>query len=421
MSAVRNSYFAYLFDLTAQALWAFNDNKLRTVLSVLGVAIGIAAVVVIGTVSEGGRITIFSELETFGLRSIWVMHQRKNADPNKAVVKGTGMDNKDLELIEKGRCCQSVKRITPIVKNSARQPLIRVGGKYGNADLIGVGEQYLYISNDDLEQGRMLNERDLEKRRNSAIIGVEIAQDLFGTTQALGREININAQSFKVIGVLSKKSRDFLASIGSSGGQNANTRILIPYSKYQQMLGLKDEISWFQAEAVDIALAQEAVDEVIGFLKKRHDGKYQYRGETMAQYIGTANRILNGVSLIGIIAASVSLLVGGLGIMNIMSTSVLERTREIGLRKAAGATELEILYQFILEAVVISVIGGMFGLVLGVAASAIVSLVAGFPITSSWLIVIIGMVVSIGVGLMSGYIPALRASKMQPVVALRYE
>lgn len=421
LPVAKNSLFAHLFDLSTQALWAFNDNRLRTFLSVIGVAIGISAVVVIATISTGGRIKIFAELETFGLRTIWVSRERTSVDPNKTVAPGTGIDNTDLNQIKHGLCCNLVRKLSPIVKLSGRPPIIRVGQNYSNADLLGVNQDYLAINNDDLDQGRMLNVRDIQRHRYVAIIGVEILKELFPNASVLGKEITISGHSFKVVGILRKKSRDFLASIGSAGGQDANTRILIPYTRYQQMLGMKDQVTYLQAEATEVKAAQGAVSQLIDFLKKRHKGRYQYKGSTMSQYIHTANKILQGVSLIGIVAASVSLLVGGLGIMNIMSTSVIERTREIGLRKAAGATEWEIRYQFIFEAIVISLTGGLIGLVMGVIASTVVSVVIGFPITTSWIVVLIGTFISISVGFLSGYIPAGKAARKEPATALRYE
>ena len=176
-----------------------------------------------------------------------------------------------------------------------------------------------------------------------------------------------------------------------------------------------------QAEAVDVSKADAAVDELIQVLEREHNHRYAYKSTTMAQYIKVSDRILQGVSLIGIIAASISLFVGGLGIMNIVSTSVQERTREIGLRKAVGANQRSILFQFLMESVIISSSGGLFGLILGVGGSVILALVTGFPLMPSWPVVVLALVTSILVGLLSGYLPARRAAHLRPVLALRYE
>jgi putative ABC transport system permease protein len=176
-----------------------------------------------------------------------------------------------------------------------------------------------------------------------------------------------------------------------------------------------------QAEATSIADADAAVSQIKRILERRHGDRFSYKSETLAQYIHTTDNILKWVTFIGVVAASVSLFVGGMGIMNIMSTSVLERTREIGIRKALGAGRREILIQFLLEAILISAMGGVLGLILGVAAGYALALYAGIPLEPSWPMVLVALFVSVGVGLVSGYYPALRAAKLKPVEALRFE
>lgn len=415
------SHVSYFSDLILQAVWALKDNRLRAMLSVMGIAIGITAVMVVGTISKGGREAVFAELQTFGLRSIWVMRDRRVKDPIRVVREGTGVDEGDYQAIRSG-CCPAVSRATPIVSARNSTQLVHAAGNYSDAAVHGVGEDYLAINNDVIRTGRWLGRDDIPRRRNVAVIGPDAQSDLFGAYQdPLGKEFRIGAYKFTVIGVLNEKSRDFLSSIGSSGGGNANNRILIPFTVYQEILGTRDEISWIQAEATDLSEAGIAVGQLLSMLKRRHQGRYDYKAETMAQYIATAERILGGVSIVGVIAASVSLLVGGMGIMNIMSTSVLERTREIGLRKAIGAKRRDILAQFLMEAVLISGIGGLMGLMLGIVASVLLAVLANFPLILSFWGIVVAIVVSIAVGLLSGYYPAYRAAIMQPVVALRYE
>lgn len=363
---------------------------------------------------------MFSELETFGLKSVWVFRDRQDKDPHSAVRKGTGIDNDDYAAVRAG-CCPAVGRVSPVVYDFGKRQLVRAGNRYSNASVEGVGSEYTVITNDTLALGRSFRIQDEERRRPVAIIGPQPHADLFGAAQnPLGREIRIGQQKYTVVAVLKAKSRSFLASIGSAGGQDANNRILIPYTLYQQQLG-KKESNWLQAEAVSQDQASAAVSQIIDTLKRRHGDRYAYKGEMVAQYIDTADRILQGVALIGVVAASVSLLVGGLGIMNIMSTSVLERTREIGLRKAIGARRRDILLQFLAEAVFISTLGGMLGLMVGALASYGLALATDFPLAPSWFMVVIALIVSVGVGVLSGYYPARRAARMRPVVALRYE
>ena len=410
----------YLSDIAKQAFASLRDNRLRTLLSIAGIAIGITAVIAIGTVSRGGRFVIFSELETFGLKSLWVARNYQDHDPHRSIRHGTGIDNGDYQAIS-AECCPSVLHLTPIITDMRLKLPVQLGNRYAQASVLGVDTHYFVINNDSFQRGRGLRPENSTRRHHVAVIGPDIERDLFGEGQdAVGQDIRIGQEKFFIIGVLRGKDRGFLASIGSSGGESANNRVLIPYLTFQQMIG-KKQIDYLQADAVSLEQADAAVNQIMRILKRRNRDQFVYRGETMAQYIETANRILRGVSLIGVIAASISLLVGGMGIMNIMSTSVLERTREIGLRKAVGATQSDVLLQFLMEAVLISLLGGILGLVLAIIVSYGLVLATGFPLAPSWITIVIALCVSIAVGLISGFYPAYRASSLRPVVALRYE
>jgi len=410
----------YIVDRFRQALYALRDNLRRTLLSILGIAVGIAAVMAVGTISKGGNYLIFSELETFGLNSVWIFRDRDDKDPNRIVREGSGIDN-DVYHALRSDCCPAVRQLSAMVMSSrTKRTVVQVNNRFSNARVQGVDYMLTSIANDSIIEGRPFRARDVSVRRAVAILGPQPAEDLFGSASPIGREFRINSQKFTVVGVLKKKSRDFLASIGSAGGQDANNRILIPYSTYQKMLGHK-QINFLQAEAITQKKAAEAASQLIAVLNRHNGRNYTYKSDTMASYISTTQRILDGVAMIGIIAASVSLLVGGLGIMNIMSTSVLERTREIGLRKAVGARQNDILLQFLLEAVVISTAGGIIGLTLGSIASIVLAEFTGFPLTPSFFVILIALFVSISVGIISGYLPAKKAAKLRPVEALRYE
>jgi ABC-type antimicrobial peptide transport system permease subunit len=410
----------FFSDRFSQALYALKDNLRRTLLSILGIAVGIAAVMAVGAISKGGNYLIFSELETFGLNSLWVFRNHEDKDPHRMVREGTGIDNDDYHALSSG-CCAAVRRISAMVRGSlGRRTMIQAINRYSNAYVQGVDVTLTTINNDVIVQGRSFRARDIASRRAVAILGPTATEDLFGAASPIGREFRIGSRKFTVIGVLEAKSRDFLASIGSVGGQDANNRILIPYTTFQQMLGHK-QINFLQAEAVTQVQAGAAAEQIIAVLRRHNGRNYAYKSDTMATYITTTQRILDGVTMIGIIAASVSLLVGGMGIMNLMSTSVLERTREIGLRKAVGAREQDILLQFLLEAMVISTLGGIIGLTLGTGASIVLAEVTDFPLTPSFTVIVIALVVSVAVGIISGYLPARRAARLHPVEALRYE
>ena len=411
----------YWLDLCGQATAALKDNRLRTLLSVLGIAIGVLAVTSIGMVSTLGRQAIFAELETFGLRSAWISRDTRSKEAHLNTRKGTGIDRDDVALIGP-TCCPSVRAVSPIVHAAdGRDQLVRVRNRSTKASMQGVGVRHIDVVNDRLSQGRPFNDAEVARRRFVAVIGPDVAQELFGVSgmEAVGKAIHVGRHVFQVIGVLQRKDRGFLSSIGVGGGEE-NARLLIPYTTYQQMLDTR-EVNLLQVQAASVEVSDMAAAEVVGLLGHRHRERFEYRAEVMAQYIGTANRILEGVSLIGVVAASISLVVGGLGIMNIMSTSVLERTREIGLRKAVGARERDIRRQFLIEAVAIGLMGGGLGLALGLAANLALSGLTGQAIAMSGIDLSVALLVSIGVGLASGYYPATRASRMRPVDALRYE
>ena len=402
-----------------QAFFALRDNRLRTVLSIMGIAIGIAAVMAVGAVSKGGSHLIFSELETFGLNSVWIYRDSNDKDPHRLVREGSGIRNDDYAAILAG-CCAALRHVSAVVRGDKRY-VIQTHNRYSNASVQGVDDSFTNISNDTIIQGRGLRKADVVSRRAIALLGPTAVEDLFGKgSSPIGREFRIESRKFTVVGLLQGKSRDFLASIGSAGGKDANNRILIPFTMLQQMNGDKD-ISFLQGEAVSLEQALAAAAQIIDTLNWRNGRNFSYKSETMASYIRTTDNILNGVSIIGIVAASVSLLVGGMGIMNIMSTSVLERTREIGLRKAVGARSNDVLMQFLLESVVISTIGGAIGLALGTLASVVLAVVTKFPLVPSPLLILLALLVSVLVGVASGYLPARRAARLPPVEALRYE
>lgn len=405
-----------IFD---QALHALGDNRLRTWLSVMGIAIGIAAVIAVSSVSQGGHFLVFRELETFGLKSVWIRRLDDDKGPQRSARAGSGIDVADLEAIRAANY-PAVARITPIVNTGPAPVLIHSASRYSNAKVAGIDVAYLAINNDDLSAGVGIRPEDVRQHRRSAIIGSTVAQDLFGTQRdIIGREFRIDEYKYVVSGVLGVKSRDFLASIGSAG-QDANNRILVPYTTLHLQLG-HHHIHTLQAEAIDFEHAASAAGQIADLLTERHRRAMRYRSETMASYIATADRILKGVSLIGVIAAGISLLVGGMGIMNIVATSVLERTREIGLRKAIGASSATILLQFLFESMIVSTVGGALGLLGGIAASFLLTRLTGLPLTPSLSTIGLALAVSILVGLLSGYYPARRAARLRPVLALRYE
>lgn len=406
-------------ELIKEALRALRENRLRSLLSLVGIAIGIAAVMTVSAVSSGGKVFVMKELETFGLRSVWVIRDYNDKDPNRRVRMGSGLMQQDLALLS-GNCCPAVRNISPIILPEKRL-IIQWGNRYSNASIKGVNAAFLAINNDRMKQGRGFREQEIDARRPVVLIGETVSKDLFPQVEnPIGRHLRIGGRKYRVIGVLEYKSRDLLASIGSEGGEDANNRILMPYTLVQQMNGNR-EISYLQAEAVSLQLAERAATQLKQVLQRRHRGAYQYSQVTLASYLKTVERILGGITAMGVVAASTSLLVGGIGVAGIMSTAVVERIREIGVRMAIGATRRQILFQFLAEAVLISVIGGFAGLMIGLILGGLLDLVTGFPLIPTSSGILVGLLVSVLVGLASGYFPAQRAAGFLPVEALRRE
>ncbi len=406
-------------DSLYQALQALSDHRLRTALSILGITIGIAAVMAVSTISKGGNYIVFSELQTFGLNSVWVYRNWNNDSPHRHRRLGSGIENDDYDKIKSLALSLRIRRITPIVRPDSFSGPVKTGNRFANAQILGVDTGYPAIVNDVLSSGRLINRNDVAQKFPVAVLAPGIVSKLFSqNTNPIGQYIRINNKRFVVIGLLQGKSRDFLSSIGSIGGQDANDRILLPFTTLQQMQG-SNNINNLQIEVIEFNEAQLVGNSIQSLLKHRHPVGFEYRVDTMASYIKTTNRILGGVAIVGIIAASISLLVGGMGIMNMMGTAVLERTREIGIRKAVGARESDIMIQFLLEAALISIAGGLLGLMIGGLASVALAWATGFPVIPSPVSIFSALGVSILVGILSGYLPARRAARMHPVEALR--
>ncbi|WP_028025709.1 ABC transporter permease [Enterovibrio calviensis] len=406
-----------LVDLFREARFAMVENWGRSMLSMIGIAVGIAAVMTVDAVSTGGKAFVMQELETFGLKSVWVYRTQSNKDPHKRTRTGTGINNNDLIALQ-GDCCPSVSLISPIVTPRERAPIVQAGNRYSNSQVIGVNRDFLTINNDQLRIGRGIREVEIRNRRPVAIIGETVISSLFpGITNPIGRTFRISGREYQIIGVLRSKSRDLLASIGSAGG-DVNNRILVSYPLVQAMNG-NDDISYIQAEASTVDTAEAAAAQLKGVLSRRYHGVFEYESETLASYIKTTDNILGGVTIIGIIAASSALIVGAIGVAGIMSTAVAERTREIGIRAAIGAHRSHIMIQFIVESVLICLIGGSFGLAVGLLIGFVLDFFTGFPLFPGIGGISIALCVSILVGFVAGYLPARRAAQMKPVDALR--
>ncbi|MFT5759732.1 MAG: putative ABC transport system permease protein [Alteromonadaceae bacterium] len=403
------------------AIEALKENTLRTLLSLSGIMIGIASIVLVLSINDSGRELIFKELETFGLRSVWISRDMGDYYTNKEnFFRGSGLFDSDYKYIKTG-CCPSLLRISPIV-NLIAEGEVSIKGRNIRSNVIGVNESFDLINNEDLVLGRFFTLDDIKKDRFLTVITQDVAKILLesGTKSILGAKIKIHTNWFTVIGVLGNKSRDFISSIGANKG-NATLRILAPYTTIQKTNGNIRDISYFQAQAKEIDLAPKAVDEIKRYLSYKYKNIYKYKGETMVQYIETANNILKNISLVGLVTALVSLIVGGLAVLNVMFMSVVERTREIGIRKSVGAKNRDILSQFISESILITAIGGGLGVILAYSIIYLITFLYPFDVAVSSFGVLSALISTISIGMISGLYPAIKAANLKPVESLRYD
>ena len=403
-----------------QAFAAIKENRTRTLMSIVGIAVGIAAVMTIGIISQSGKRFIYAELETYGLNSLWVYRKWEDDSPFVKQRQGSGITTEDYLAMKKD-CCNEVLRFSPVVYTQDWFKIIRVGNYYTKSVVEGVGVDFLAINNDTLLKGRNFRESDIRKRKNVAIIGQKVKAELFGeNTNVIGKTIRFDNIQLTIIGEIKEKKRDFLNAIGATQGYDENNRVLIPYSFYQQLLGSRD-IHTLRAEAKSKKNVNKALEQITSFLSRRHNNQYVYQTESMESWIQTTNQVLQTISILGTAGALVALIVGGIGVFNIMSSAVLERTREIGIRKAVGASPQDIMFQFLMESVYISVIGGVVGIIAGIAILFVMIWWSGFMLSPAWFVVLIGLFVSIMVGIAAGYFPAKKAANMTPAEALRFD
>lgn len=376
-------------------------NKMRSVLTALGIIIGVAAVIAMLSVGESGKSTITNQISSMGTNLIML---NSNSSSFRFSVKGA-------EYMK-----ENSPHVSAAVPSVTSRLSIRVAGSAESKSVEGTTVDYLTVRNRTLLEGDFLNEEHIRYYRKVAVIGSQIATDFFGDGYAIGEKIRIAGQSFEIIGTLEAK--------GSSMGQNMDEVILIPITTMQRLIG-RTTISTIYFGATDSDSTKVAMQEIEASLRSlygsRADRTNVYFISSMDDLLETINTATQTLTIMLAGIAGISLLVGGIGIMNIMLVSVTERTREIGIRKAMGAKRRDVLIQFLIEAVILSLFGGFVGLLLGIAIALAISTIAGWAPYISISAVIMALTFSISIGIFFGLYPANRASKLDPIEALRYE
>ncbi len=407
--------------LVFQVAWrAILGNPLRSVLTTLGVIIGVAAVVALTMVGRGSTANITRTLQSLGTNLLTIGSAAGPRGGGFGLVRFGGPQTITLADAEAIRL-EFEGRIVGIAPTLQGNQQIKVGAANMNATVIGTWPDYASVRNAQPAQGSFFSEADLQARRRVAVIGYGIAQDLFGGQDPIGQTLRIAGLSFTVVGVLPDK--------GDSGFASPNYQVIVPLSTYLQRLARSStgeprvNAIYIQGPDKDsLPQLQEALTEFMATRRKMTDpSQYDFSVQNQADALASVNQVTQTMTLFLGGVAGISLLVGGIGIMNIMLVSVTERTREIGIRKALGAKPRDILTQFLVESVVLSVGGGILGIFLGLAlAGSVGQFLRVTPIFDPFSVVL-AFVFSVAVGVFFGYYPAARAARLDPVESLRYE
>ncbi len=398
------------FELLLTALDTIRANKIRAFLTTLGVVIGVLSVILLVSLGEGAREYLAETFAGMGSNLLQVT-------PGKRETKGFG--NPPLGTIHKitredeqalSRRATTLDGVSGVVNGGGT---VRYENRRRDTFILGVGARFDEIRQMRVDQGRFFLQEDLDAHRRFAVLGRTVVAELFGEENPLGRVIKVAESEFRVIGVMEHK--------GTTLGFDLDDLVFIPSSTALDLFAV-DGLTSILCRARDKANIDEAIQELTDLLRRRHNDQIDFTIISQDDMLSTVNGIMATMSLVLLAIASIALLVGGIGIANIMLVSVRERTREIGVRRAVGAKRHHILLQFLAESVLISLFGGLIGLLLG--ATIIFTarlLVPTLPIQLSPKIVAIAVGFSAVVGVLSGVVPARRAANLDPVDALRYE
>ncbi len=406
----------------AMAFETLMAHKFRSFLTVLGIIIGVLTVIVIASILTGMRKNIILMVEEFGTNNIFAFHLNMGPRIGGRIPRSEWM-RKPLNPAD----AAAIKSACPSVEDVTWEGFpweTRVAIKYKSNILrqfnfSGVPANYAGITNRKMASGRFFNDSEDQHRMSVAVIGPDIEKALFPLSDPIGKQILINDRPFTVIGVTEKSTGGFAGE-----GNGRDNQVLIPYGAQQKMMPWEDK--HFLLIQSRVGQLSKALDEVESVLRRRRGVKpnepRNFDLSTADRFIQQFDAITAQIGLIAIAISAIGLIVGGIGVMNIMLVSVTERTREIGVRKAIGATRQDITVQFLVEAMTLTAVGGLLGVVLAIAASYIImaifpSLPASIP---AWA-VITGLTVSVAIGLAFGVWPARKAARLDPIEALRYE
>ena len=405
-----------LFNLIRIALRALQRNKLRAFLTMLGIIIGVAAVIAMVAIGQGSKQSIQDQLSSMGSNMLTIRPNSNQTVGGGARLDATGLQSltlDDIKAIQKQ--ATYITAVSPAVQSKGQA----INGALNWPTTIqGVSPEYLTIRNWPLKDGIAFTQEHVKTADKVCLIGQTVVENIFGSEEPVGKIIRFNKIPFKVIGVLGEKGENAF-------GQDQDDIIIAPYTTVQKRILAIPYIQNIYASAINEGSSAQATAEITDILRTSHKLKAtdddDFLVRTQAELINTFSSTSQLLTVLLTAIAGISLVIGGIGIMNIMYVSVTERTKEIGLRMSIGAQGTDILFQFLIEAILISITGGIIGVVLGITASRLVTLFLSWPTLVSQSSIMLSFMVCAITGVFFGYYPAQKASRLDPIEALRYE
>jgi len=403
-----------LWENIIVALQGLAANKMRSVLTMLGIIIGVLAVILGTAIGQGTRQMILSQIQSLGSNSITIMPgQMRQGAVSAGAASRMSLKLEDVEAIRDES--PTVSAVAPQSQSAAQ---VKYGNKNTNTTILGTTPEFLSIRGFTVAKGEFFTNAQVRGRRKVCVVGSTTAKNLFGNNiNPIGKSLRIKGISFKIVGLLASK--------GSAMFGDPDDQIVIPITTAMNQVFGVDYLSNIFAQTKNADDATKAATEIEAALRKSHklkgkdENDFEVRTQQEFMQVGEQSSQTLTLLLTGI--AGVALMVGGIGIMNIMLVSVTERTREIGIRKAVGARNFNIMFQFLIEALTLSVLGGLIGIAGGFAVSAILSSLMGFPLIVSTFWVLVAFFTSAAIGIFFGIFPAYKAAQLDPIEALRYQ